>query len=75
MIHIQGKVVYEDLEMGFWGIVDKQGNKWRPVSMPDQLKVAGAQVQVTASEVDEDSIFMWGTPIRIMSFHTIPIFD
>ncbi|MDH3652020.1 MAG: hypothetical protein OEQ53_20200 [Saprospiraceae bacterium] len=74
MMEISGTIIFEPLESGFWGIVDASGKRWRPVNMPDQLKIQGARVEVTAREVEEDaSIFMWGTPIRILSFHTLPL--
>lgn len=70
-IHIVGKVVYMDLGPGFWGIVDDRGGEWRPVHVPDQLKLRGKAVRLTAEKVSEDaSVFMWGTPVRIVSFHT-----
>ena len=68
---ITGKVVFQNLETGFWGIVDEDGNHWRPVQMPEQLKEDGKQVTVTLKEVDEEaSMFMWGTPVKILSFET-----
>lgn len=69
---IKGKVVYLNLEGGFWGIVDQSGEQWRPVNMPEQLKAEGKEVEIKAREVEEDmSIFMWGTPVRILSFQTL----
>lgn len=69
---IKGTVVYQNLGMGFWGIEDAKGGQWRPVQMPEQLKYEGKQVEVTARKVKEDaSIFMWGTPIEIVSFETM----
>ncbi|MEZ4933872.1 MAG: hypothetical protein R2788_17335 [Saprospiraceae bacterium] len=70
MKKITGKVTHVALATGFWGIVDSQGNEWRPVNMPEQLKKEGKEVSVTVKEVDEMSIFMWGTPVRILSFTT-----
>jgi len=68
---ITGKVVYQNIGPGFWGIVDSKGNEWRPVNMPEQLKHEGSQVSVVAKEVDEMSVFMWGTPVKIVSFQTV----
>jgi hypothetical protein len=68
---IIGKVVYQNIGTGFWGIIDNKGNEWRPVNMPEQLKHEGAQVTVEAQEVDEMSVFMWGTAVKIVSFHTL----
>ena len=69
---IKGKVVYQNLGMGFWGIEDTKGNQWRPVQMPEQLKHEGKEVQIQARKVeDEASMFMWGTPIKVISFETL----
>ena len=66
---ISGKVVYQDIGPGFWGIIDHQGNEWRPVNMPNQLKYPGKEVQVKISEVKEEmSVFMWGRAVKIVSF-------
>jgi hypothetical protein len=71
MLHINGKVVFQQLGTGFWGIIDSKGNEWRPVNMPDQLKYEGKKVKVVANKVEEGmSIFMWGEPVKIVSFNT-----
>ena len=68
MIKIKGKVTYEDLEGGFWGIIDENGSKWIPVPMPEQLKQEGANVQLTAIVLEDyQTVYMWGTPIVIKS--------
>jgi hypothetical protein len=68
---IEGLVAYQDISGGFWGIVGKDGRQWRPVNMPEQLKVEGKAVRLTIQEADEAfSIFMWGTPVKILTFHT-----
>lgn len=68
---ITGTVSYQHLGTGFWGITDTQGNKWRPVNMPDQLKIEGAKVRCTVRPLEDDtSIYMWGTAVKIIAFHT-----
>jgi len=68
---ISGKATKQELGTGFWGIVDQEGRHWRPINMPDQLKVEGTDVRCTVVEASEDmSIFMWGTPVHIISFQT-----
>ncbi|MCB0522801.1 MAG: hypothetical protein R2830_11750 [Saprospiraceae bacterium] len=68
---ITGKVTYQQLATGFWGIVDDQGGEWRPINMPEQLKTEGKKVTVKVREAEEGfSIFMWGTPVEILSFGT-----
>lgn len=69
---IKGKVIYQDLGVGFWGIIGDDGSEWLPVNMPNQLKVKGAEVEIQAIESDQESMAMWGSPIKILSFHTLP---
>ncbi len=68
---IEGTIKFYDLEGGFWGITDKKGGQWLPVNTPEQLKVDNHQVKVTVKEVDVESVFMWGTPVKIISFETL----
>jgi hypothetical protein len=71
-IKIKGKVSFQNLGTGFYGIIDHKGNEWRPISMPEQLKYDGKEVEIVAKEVDEEmSIFMWGTAVKIISFKTM----
>ena len=71
-IKIRGKVIYQNLGTGFWGIIADNGAEYRPVNMPEQLKSIGAKVSCTAREIDDEvSIFMWGVPVKIISFGTI----
>ena len=70
-LKITGKARYQNLGTGFWGIIGKDGQEWRPVNMPEQLKYEGKEVKIVAVEADEDvSIFMWGTPVKVISFET-----
>lgn len=68
---ITGTVRYQNIGPGFYGIIDKKGNEWRPVNMPEQLKYEGREVTVEVKEVDDMSIFMWGKPVKIISFSTV----
>ncbi len=67
---IKGKVVHQDLEGGFWGIVGQDGRQWLPVNMPEQLKEEGKKVSLTVKETETVGFQMWGTPIQVLSFHT-----
>jgi hypothetical protein len=68
---ISGKASFQNIEMGFWGIVSSNGKKYRPINMPEQLKIDGAEVHCVAREVEYDiDIFMWGSPVEIVSFET-----
>lgn len=68
---IKGKVVYQNIGTGFWGIIDESGNQWEPVNMPNQIKYEGKEVQVVAKETHEDSMNMWGKTVKIISFSTM----
>lgn len=67
---IKGTVEYIDIGTGCWGIVDAQGNQYRPINFPAQLKTSGMEVTITAVPVNDMSIFMWGEAVRITSFQT-----
>ncbi len=63
---IKGTVIYQDLGTGFWGIEGDNGEEWRPINLPENLKVSGKKVTLEVEEVEEGfSMFMWGKPIRI----------
>lgn len=68
---IKGKVQFQNLEGGFWSIIDKNGINYRPVNMPEQLKLEGVEVELNAIAHNEMSFIMWGDPIKIISFSTL----
>ncbi len=69
---ISGKVVYQNFSGGFWGIVTDSGIEYRPVNFPNQLKKKGVRVDIVIKKVkDEVSMFMWGEPVKIISFSTL----
>ncbi len=64
---IAGKVVYQDIGMGFWGIIGDDGKEWLPVNLPSRYQVKNKRVQLTAKIAEDTmSIFMWGTMIEIV---------
>ena len=68
---VKGTVAYQDLETGFWSIIGDDGKQYRPVNFPEQIKLEGKNVKVTLRPIDEGaSIFMWGIPVEVVSFHT-----
>lgn len=72
MKKIKGRSEYISLETGFWGIVADNGEKYLPINMPEQLKTKGAEVECTVVDAsDMDSMFQWGTLVRVVSFKTI----
>jgi len=72
IIEIRGKIKYINLEGGFYGIIDKQGNKYLPINLPKQYQVDGLNVFVKAKiRKDIVTTSMWGTPIQIIEIHVI----
>jgi aminopeptidase N len=65
---IRGKVTFQDLEGGFWGIISHEGKPYKPDQMPAELQKQGLEVEIEAEEIKGFSIFMWGTNIRILSY-------
>ncbi len=63
---IQGTVVYNDFEGGFWGIVGDDGQKYRPVDgLPDAVQEEGLRVEAEVEPVTVLSFAMWGRSVRI----------
>ncbi|MFT6963443.1 MAG: hypothetical protein ACJAWV_003180 [Flammeovirgaceae bacterium] len=68
---IKGKVKYQEVGTGFWGIIGNDGKKWKPISLPEELQKENLEVKIEAKEVKNAvSIFMWGKTIEIMGFST-----
>ncbi|MBK6622877.1 MAG: hypothetical protein IPH04_09125 [Saprospirales bacterium] len=66
---VKGMVTYVNAGPGFWAIVDDSGGKWRPKRMSKNLKQEGLRGAFELRELEEDvSIFMWGSPVKILSF-------
>ena len=67
-IHGQGRIVWNDFEGGFYGIIDENGTKYFPLHPLDQnLQVDGITVKfVLRSKADIATIVMWGTPVSVI---------
>lgn len=61
---------YIDLEDGFYGLTDSEGNKYIAIGLPEQLKDPSIQFIITFEALDAFGFQMWGQPIRITSFTT-----
>ncbi len=69
---LKGKATFVNLEGGFWGIVGDNGDRYFPVNMPDQLKIEGANVDVSYSMPrNAMTSQMWGDPIWVIGFRTL----
>ena len=64
---IQGTVVYQDIEGGFFAIDSEDGRKYNPVNLPESYRKEGLQVKITARPgKDAMSIHMYGAIIEIL---------
>ena len=69
---ITGTVNYIDLEGGFYGITDEEGNKYDPVNLPEEYKEDGTRVRFSAKKLENyTSIHMWGKIIEITNIDKI----
>ena len=63
---ITGKLSYQDLEGGFWGIIGDDGEKYKPIEgIPEILQKEGLQVTAEVEPFSGFSIFMWGTQVHL----------
>jgi len=63
----QGEVVLVEIEGGFYGIVDQNGQKYLPSNLPDVLKQNGLKVRGTAQLKSGKLGFkQWGKMIDII---------
>jgi len=64
---ITGKVVWQDIEMGFWGIVSSDGAEYLPMNLPKSCEKDGKSIKIEIEEhPDAMTMVMWGTPVRIV---------
>ena len=67
-MQIKGKITYQDLEGGFWGIIGTDGNKYVPIErLPDHIRVDGLAIQADVEPVHMMGTTMWGKHVRIVS--------
>jgi len=68
---LQGIITFQEIETGFWGLIDNDGNQWEIIDIPNQLKYPNKKVEIEAIELDIVTSAMWGIPISIISFSTL----
>jgi len=67
LLIFQGEVVFVEIEGGFYGIVDQNGQKYLPSNLPDILKQNGLKVRGTAQLKSGKLGFkQWGKMIDII---------
>ncbi len=69
---ITGKVVYQELEGGFWGIIADNQLQYEPVSeLPRAVQVNNSRVEAEIEPADVISFKMWGQPVYVRSIKRI----
>ena len=65
---IKGNVSYQDLEGGFWGIIDSAGNRYVPVEgLPSECLVDGIAIIAEVEPVEMLGTTMWGSYVKVSS--------
>lgn len=72
VIAFSGKVIWLDLEGGFWGIETAQGKQLLPMALPEAFKKDGLQVRGQFLVLkDVMTIQMWGTPVELSHIEAV----
>ena len=63
----RGVVTYQDLEGGFYGLVDEHGETYNPLNLPEEYQQDGLTVYFSfVPRTGVMSIRMWGTPVDLL---------
>ncbi len=69
---IEGKISYQDLEGGFWGIIDTDGKRYVPVErLPDHVRIDGMRIRADLEPVHMVGTAMWGEHVKVASITTV----
>lgn len=66
-MRIQGSIVYNDFEGGFWGILGDDGKRYRPTELAEEWQRPGLRVVVECERSSAVSFHMWGIAVDIES--------
>ena len=71
-IKIIGKTKFQNIETGYWSIVDKDNTIWRITNFPNELKKNNINVKIELRKIEQEiSIFMQGITAEILNFDII----
>lgn len=72
IVEFAGKVVYVPIEGGFWGLVDDQGAKYDPGTLPRSYRKEGLEVRVRAKVLQDVVTFrMWGRRVELLQIEPV----
>lgn len=71
-IPFHGRIVHNDFEGGFYGIVTREGKRLDPLQLPQELKRKGLRVR-GRYRLKEGiaTTHMWGIPVDILEIETV----
>lgn len=64
-MQIKGKVTFQNIGPGIWGILGDNGEKYQPIKLAKKYQKEGLFVQCEADLLEGVSVFMWGKLIKI----------
>jgi hypothetical protein len=71
-INTEGTVTYIDLEGGFYGIVAKDGTRYYPLNLGENMQKEGLKVRFLADTKDDImTVQQWGIPVEIVNIKEI----
>ena len=66
LLTLDGTVVYQELEGGFYGIVTARGDELLPTNLPVEFEEDGLSVRVAGRFLEDvAAVQMWGRPFEI----------
>ena len=69
---IQGRVVFQDIEGGFWGIISDDHTQYEPVrELPKAIQVDDCRIEAEIEPADVLSFRMWGQPVYVRSIKRV----
>jgi hypothetical protein len=69
---IKGHMTHVPLSGGFWGIIDENGQRFRPVNaLAAEFCIDGLEVVAEVEPVQVFSIFMWGKDVNVTLIQTV----
>lgn len=64
---ITGKITYQNVGMGFYGIEADNGKQYQPLNLDSAFAKNGLRIKATAQILDVETMEMWGTPVEIQT--------
>lgn len=66
--NIEGKVIRVDLEGGFFGLLDRQGNRYLPDRLPEEFRVDGLAIRARLATLSPSVGYrMWGRKVQLLA--------